>query len=176
MESGGRRADREGIQEVISDYFEDLFKASRTAGELNEREKVPCVTDEQNRELEKPITREEVKEAVFAMYPDKSPGHDGLNPGFYQAYWEIIGEDVVKFCQEFFDTGELPVGVNSTLVCLIPKIKQPREMTDVRPISLCNVLFRVLSKVLANRLKICLPSIISDKTTILERRIRGKVV
>lgn len=96
---GDWKEDREDIQNIVTEYFEDLFQASATAGELSEEEKVNQVTDAQNRELEKPITREEVKNAVFAMYPDKSPGYDGLNPGFYQAYWDIIGEDVVKFCQ-----------------------------------------------------------------------------
>ena len=125
---GDWKEDREDIQHIVMEYFEDLFQASTTAGELTDREKVNQVTDVQNRELEKPITCEEVKNAVFAMYHDKSPGYDGLNPGFYQAYWDIIGEDVVKFCQVYFEIGELPEGVNRTLVCSIPKIKQPQKM------------------------------------------------
>lgn len=110
-----------------------------------------------------PVTYEEVQKAVFSMYPKKSPGYDGLNPGFYQSYWSIVGMDVVSFCHEFFSTGDLPARVNRTLVCLVPKKKQPQQMTDLRPISLCNVLFRILSKVMANRLKPCLSSLISDK-------------
>lgn len=70
---------------------------------------------------------------------------------------------MVKFCQDYMSTGELPGDVNRTVVCLIPKIKVPQSMTDLRPISLCNVLIRVLSKVLSNRLKPCLDTIISDK-------------
>lgn len=69
----------------------------------------------------------------------------------------------MKFCQHIFDTGELPADVNRTLVCLIPKIKKPQRMADLHPISLCNVLFRILSKVLPNRLKPCLHTLISDK-------------
>lgn len=61
---------------------------------------------------------------MFSMHPDKSPGHDGLNPGFFQAYWKIVGGEVVKFCQMFFSTEELPVGINQTMVCLIPKVKK----------------------------------------------------
>lgn len=69
----------------------------------------------------------------------------------------------MEFCRKFIDTGELPEGMNRTLVCLIPKFKMPQIMTELRPISLCNVLLRILSKVMANRLKPCLKNVISDK-------------
>lgn len=61
------------------------------------------------------------------------------------------------------ETGLLLAGINHSLICLIPKIKMPQTMSDLRPISLCNILVRILSKVLSNRLKGCLGSIISDR-------------
>lgn len=64
---------------------------------------------------------------------------------------------------EFMNTVELPSGINYMLVCLIPKVKVPTSMTELRPISLCNVLIRVVSKVLSNRLKPCLGKLILDK-------------
>lgn len=67
-----------------------------------------------------------------------------------------MGTNVTKFCQDFFQTGMLPGKVNRTLVCLVPKVKNPEKMVDLRPISLCNVLMRILPKTLANRLKLCL--------------------
>lgn len=79
------------------------------------------------------------------MHPDKSPGLDGFNPAFYQCFWSIVKNDVVKICKKFMCTGELPEGINQTLICLIPKIKVPQTMADLRPISLCNVLVRILS-------------------------------
>lgn len=121
------------------------------------------VSARQNEELIKQITRDEVKHVAFSMHPDKSPGIDGLNPCFFQTYWHVVGDDVVRCCQNFMATGELPYDVNKTIVCLIPKTKQPQKMTDLRPISLCNVLIRIVSKVMANRLKECLPLLISDK-------------
>lgn len=60
-------------------------------------------------------------------------------------------------------TYEISEDVNRTLVTLIPKTKAPQDMTELQPISLCNVLVRILSKVLSNRLKPCLNSVISDK-------------
>lgn len=160
---GEWKESREDIQSIVEEYFTELFNTTPGGRELTVREHVNQVSDEQNAQIMGPVTMEEVKSAVFSMHPEKSPGIDGLNPGFYQAYWQIIGEDVTNFCQTFFNTGELPEGINRTLVCLIPKIKHPELMQDVRPISLCNVLIRILSKVMGNRLKSCLPGLISDR-------------
>lgn len=76
---------------------------------------------------------------------------------------EFIGRDLIDLCQKFNTTCELPTGANNTLVCLIPKVKKPQSMDDLRCISLCNVVIRVLSKVLSNRLKRCLEMLISDR-------------
>lgn len=61
-------------------------------------------------------------------------------------------DDVFQFCRQFFVTGELSSELNRTLICLIPKVKQPKQMSDFRPISLSNVLMKILSKVMTNRL------------------------
>lgn len=149
------------IQKVITDYFAELFRAGAFSDRLTARKEVSTISEEQNNELMKLVTEEEVKLAIFDMYPEKSPGIDGFNPAFFQAYWDIVKEDVVGFCRTFMDTGVVPEGVNRTLVCLIPKVKNPKHMSDLRPISLCNVLMRILSKVMTNRLKPCLNSIVS---------------
>lgn len=152
------------VQEVVVNYFENMFTASTNTDEVLEaREEVQCVTDEQNELLLQAVTTEEVRAAVHSMYSEKSPGPDGLNPGFFLAFWGVVGTDVTNFCQHLFNTVELPEVVNRTLVCLIPKIKNPKQMTDLRPISLCNVLVRIVSKVLSNRMKPCLKTLISDK-------------
>lgn len=121
------------------------------------------MTEAENAELGAVVTYDEVKDAVMSMYPEKSPGIEGLNPAFFQTYWGIVGGDVVNFCQQYMLTGTLPTRINKTLVCLIPKVKVPNTMADLRPISLCNVLIRILSKVLSNRLKPCLKHLVSDR-------------
>lgn len=153
----------EDIQKVIENYFSNLFTASSTNGQLSQREEIKRVSEQENIDLVSTVTEEEVKHAVFSMHPDKSPGLDGFNPAFYQFFWNIVKKDVIQLCQKFMCTGEFPEGMNRTLVCLIPKIKVLQTMADLRPISLCNVLVRILSKVLSNRLKVCLGSIISDR-------------
>lgn len=162
----------QGIQEIITGYFCDLFKSSEVAGFLSENERVNRVSDAHNTQILAPILNDEVKAAVFSMHAEKASGFDGLNPCFYQAYWSVVEKDVVEFCQRFLETGELKQEVNRTIVCLIPKVKKPQKMTELRPISLCSVLFRILSKVLANRLKICLPMLISaNQSAFIEGRL-----
>lgn len=162
-EAGEWQDTEDMIQETIIRYFETMFTATTTEEQLSDRISFRCITDEQSYALVQPVNEEEIKEAVFAMYPDKSPGIDGFNPCFFQVYWLIVKQDVVDFCKNFFDHGVLPENVNRTLVCLIPKVKQPKQVSNLRPISLCNVLMRIMSKVMANRLRPCLNSVIYEQ-------------
>lgn len=108
------------------------------------------------------FSNEELRFALFDMKPDKSPGPDGLPPGFFQHYWDIVGEDVVDFCESFRVSKSLPVGSNSTQIVLIPKVTNPTTMNELRPIALCNVLYKILAKALANRIKPLLNDLISE--------------
>lgn len=108
------------------------------------------------------MTAEEVKAALFQMDPDKAPGPDGMTPSFSQKYWSIVGLDVVRLTQKIFQSGELPDGINDTNVVLILKKKNPVTVGDLRPISLCNVLIKIITKVLANRMKGLLDGVIAE--------------
>lgn len=150
----------DGIPELMKGYFDNLFTAMEVQiGDLLDEVR-PSVTVAQNEVLMSPVSEEEVKAALFQMYPDKAPGPDGMRPGFYQKMWHIVGKDVVKITQEFFHTCEFPNGLNDTNIVFIPKNKSPMKMSDFRPISLCNVLYKVISKVMANRMKVVLPQLI----------------
>lgn len=162
-EEGEWKEKDEEIQGLITAYFADIFKSADSGDNLSGRICFNQITEDQKQLLVMPITDLEVKEAIFAMHPDKAPGIDGLNPSFFQVYWDIVGQDLCSFCKSFFDTGMLHESINTTLVCLIPKVKQPKKVADLRPISLCNVLMRTLSKVLANRLKTNLSTVISEQ-------------
>lgn len=96
------------------------------------------------------------------MHPEKSPGPDGMSPEFYQKCWPIVKKDVIEVVRNFFSTGTLDDHLQGTNIALIPKKQNPVAMTDIRPISLCNVIYKVISKVLTNRLKKVIDSIISD--------------
>ena len=90
------------------------------------------------------VSAEEVKEVIFKMPSNKSPGPDGYTVEFFKAAWQIIGNDVVVAVQSFFIKGFLPKGINSTILALIPKKDIAKEMKDYRPISCCNVLYKVI--------------------------------
>ncbi|CAH9130192.1 unnamed protein product, partial [Cuscuta epithymum] len=91
------------------------------------------VTIDQNSQLLQPLRAEEIKEALFSMHPDKSPGPDGMSPGFYQHFWDVVGPDVVACCQRMFNSGLIPDGLNHTNIILIPKKDRPETIADWRP-------------------------------------------
>ncbi|KAL0417112.1 UNVERIFIED_CONTAM: LINE-1 retrotransposable element O protein [Sesamum latifolium] len=115
-----------------------------------------------NEALTQPFAPEEVKHALFQMYPYKSPGPDGMSPIFYQKYWHIVGPEVTSFVLDFLNHERFDVSFNYTFIVSIPKCSSPEFMHHFRPISLCNITYKIASKVLANRLKLILPSIISE--------------
>lgn len=111
-----------------------------------------------NEELLKPFTREEVVQALKSIGNLKAPGPDGMPALFYKEYWDDVGDRVVE---EVLDGGPMPDCWNDTTIVLIPKKRKPEHIKDLRPISLCSVIYKLISKVLANRLKLILPDVIS---------------
>ena len=107
------------------------------------------VTNAMNRKLTKPVLEIEVKRAIFSIQAFSAPSDDGFNAKFY---WEIIKKDVVKSVRSFFVSGRLLKSFNHTQICLIPKIKNASSMNHVRPISLCSVFYKIISKKLVHRL------------------------
>ena len=91
-----------------------------------------------------------------------APGSDGLPSLFYKQYWSKVGQEVTEAVLAVLNSGMVPSQLNHTFLTLIPKIHSPRKVTDFRPISLSNVLYKFVAKVLANRLKTLLPNIISE--------------
>ncbi|XP_042023118.1 uncharacterized protein LOC121770454 [Salvia splendens] len=104
---------------------------------------------------------DEVKRALFEISGDSAPGPDGFSATFYQACWPIVGRDVVEAIAQFFNGAYLPRSVTATNIVLIPKKASPETWADYRPISLCNVFNKIITKVLTARLAPYLPQVIS---------------
>ncbi|XP_019151915.1 PREDICTED: uncharacterized protein LOC109148635 [Ipomoea nil] len=122
----------------------------------------PRVTPAQNMALLRPFDIDEVRTAVFSMFPDKAPGPDGMNPGFYQHFWDVVGVDVSGFIVNTLNSRILPNGLNDTNIVLIPKKNVPETVGDMRPIALSNVLYRIMAKMITNRMKPLMENLISD--------------
>lgn len=99
---------------------------------------------------------------VFAIGKDKSPRVDGFNQGFYQKYWGIVRDKVTKECLKWLERGYLSAELNNTIIALIPKRTNPATMKELRQIALCNVIYKIVVKVLVNRLKRVLLTMISE--------------
>ena len=105
----------------------------------------------------------EVETALKQMAPLKSLGPDGMPPIFYQHYWSLVGNDVADDILYFLNSGNLPPYLCHSFITLIPKVHSPKYISQYCPISLRNVLYRIFSKVLANRLKKILPHLVSKQ-------------
>lgn len=108
------------------------------------------------------FTEDEVREAVWSCDSSKSPGPDGFNFAFVKEFWEILKPNIMRFMQEFHIHGRFVKGFNPTFIVLIPKKEASVELSDYRPISLVGGMYKIISKVLARRLSMVLPSIISE--------------
>jgi hypothetical protein len=154
--------EQETIEEAFVDYFKTLFQATR----IENVEKCLVgmesrITDEMNEHLLQPCTPEEVSQALQQMGPLKAPGPDGFSADFYQQNWGTVGDEVCRAISKFISIGVMDLEINATHIVLVPKKPKPTSVSDFRPISLCNVIYKLTSKVLANRLKGVLPFIIS---------------
>ncbi|XP_071714352.1 uncharacterized protein [Rutidosis leptorrhynchoides] len=120
------------------------------------------LTDAYNISLQAEVTEVEIRQAVWCFGSDKSPGPDGFIFFFIKKYWEILKVDLVVSIQAAFRDSILPFGANSAFICLIPKILNPSCITDYRPISLIGVQYKIITKILANRMAVVIDKIISN--------------
>ncbi|GJV79890.1 RNA-directed DNA polymerase, eukaryota [Tanacetum coccineum] len=123
------------------------------------------LNNDQILELESPISNEDIRTAVWGCGVDKSPGPDGFTFEFFRKYWTVVGPDFCIAVKWFFDHGDFAIGCNSSFVALIPKVLDPKVVSDYRPISLIGSLYKVVTKILASRLSLVISDLISDVQT-----------
>lgn len=108
---------------------------------------------------------EELKASLWDCDGSKSPSPDGFNFEFYRKVQGLICHDLLALVTDFFTTAKLPKGLNLAIVTLLPKTKFPTQFSDYRPISLTHGLYKVVAKILSNRLKHVIRDLISDSQT-----------
>ncbi|KAK2352799.1 hypothetical protein QL285_090510 [Trifolium repens] len=156
-------------------YFHRIAKietASKMITSLQDGEQEPLlaeeviphlVTDEVNALMTLLPSHQEIKAAVFSLNKDSAPGPDGFGAFFFQNYWDIVKLDVFNAVLEFFTTSWILPGFNSNIIALLPKTSSATSIDQYRPIAMANFKFKIISKIIADRLANILPSLISEE-------------
>ena len=111
------------------------------------------------------VTHEEIKNALFSIDDSKAPGPEGFSSLFFKRAWSIVGNEVCDAVEDFFSNGCILREINCTIIALVPKVPNPSSMHDYRPISCCNTIYKCITKIIAARIKRCIPDIIFPTQT-----------
>ena len=140
------RTDKQTAGAIAKDYFKTIFATSHLSNVDEVLGVVDGVmTEEMNRSLNQPFVGKEVKQTLFQIHPSKSPGLDSMSPFFFQKYWHLVGREVTEAVLSALNSGHVLTKMNFTHILLIPKRKDPQAMLDYHPISLSNVVSRIVS-------------------------------
>ena len=140
--------------------FESRFKATKDFGVRLDAVEFKSLSLDVSLSMIEAFSEEEIKEAVWQCEGTKSPGPDGFNFNFIKKSWDSLKTDFVAALECFHETGVIPKGCNASFIALVPKIRDPCNLNQFRPISLVGAIYKVISKVLAGRIKKVLPDLI----------------
>ncbi|KAI0500544.1 hypothetical protein KFK09_018758 [Dendrobium nobile] len=161
--ANGLLASHDDMAKALINHFRNLFNAPSPSGENSFSIPVGnTVPSNMIDGLMMEVTNDEIKKVVFSGSSKSAPGPDGFSFSFYQQTWHIIGFSLCKAVKQFFTYGKMPRGAKATAITLIPKGSHSNCISDYRPISLCNVFYKIIAKIIANRLKPILPIIIHE--------------
>jgi len=164
---------------LLVGFYEKLFASSNPQTmEQIQNGVQEVVTDSMRTKLAQAYIVGEVEKAIIDTAPLKASSLDGMPPLFYHTYWSDIGMDITQAILSCLNSSSLLKSINHTFITLIPKVKNPENVSEFRPISLCNVIYKIISKVLANCLKPILNDIISKSQSafIADRLITDNVL
>uniref|UniRef100_A0A803Q6Z2 Reverse transcriptase domain-containing protein n=1 Tax=Cannabis sativa TaxID=3483 RepID=A0A803Q6Z2_CANSA len=163
------------ILSQVENYFADIFTSQGVDQQAIQAvlDTIPELISRESQDvLSSPFTATEVYAALKSMSEDSSPGVDGMSVMFYTTYWHIVGSLVTSSVLDVLNHGGDPSSFNRTLITLIPKVKKPSRITQYRPISLCNVLYKLVSKTIVLRIQPYMAVVISEfQSAFLSQRL-----
>lgn len=164
-DDGTMVSDHAQLCRLLKDYYSNIFSGESTNERTDNSDflNILVISNDQNEMLTTSLEFKEFTEAMKCLHLDKASGPYGLNSAFFQLFWKQIDKEVFQSCNEWLLDCKFSSIVNDTTLVLIPKKDNVDEVKDLRPIAFCNVLNKVIAKVLSNRLQKILPGIISEE-------------
>lgn len=147
---------------ILLNYFNSLFTSEGVQPYILNHSRFTSLNPSDKAFLNQPFTPSEIKTAIWDLGSWKAPGPDGIQVGFYNDNWELVKDKIYQIALDFFSSHITIHQINFTNLVLIPKVKHPQVPSDFIPIGLCNSIYKIISKCLANRLSKVLPNIIDE--------------
>ncbi|GMJ14254.1 hypothetical protein HRI_005094600 [Hibiscus trionum] len=172
-------SDNDRLRVAANEYFHSLFAAeSFSFRPFISTVSYPVIPTASLHGISDAPSHTEIHAALMDMAPLKAPGWDGLHAHFFQKHWDTVGPYICSIIQGVFNGGSLDPEMNRTILVLIPKKEAPETFADFRPISLCTVLYKLLSKIIVKRLQPIFPCLIRENQTsfIKERTITDNTI
>ncbi|OMP03175.1 reverse transcriptase [Corchorus capsularis] len=160
-ESGAWITDQQELKHMAVNHYKNLYSKTLEESRTPISQLLSKLEDYEVIDLHRLVNEEEIKEAMFDIGAFKAPGPDGYQDHFFHKNWEIVRSSVIRQVQEAFVTGTFPEDLNKTLITLIPKVKHLETINQLRLISLCNVAYKVISKIIVSILEPLLPKLIA---------------
>lgn len=143
------------MKSTVFQHFSNIFSSNGVRNFTSLIDHVPTLIDDNmNRRLVRQVSDSEIWKAVEQLRTLKAPGKDGFPGLFFHKYWNIFGPQVCASLRNFFETGYLPPSINVTSVILIPKISNPENLGQFRPISLCTFIYKIISKIITTQINL----------------------
>lgn len=166
LEDGNWIEGDEDISKEAIVFFHKQFSKEDINTNFSLLNNIPrLVTDTDNDNLTVNPSMEELRDVVFSMSSNSSPGPDGFSGKFYHFCWDIIKDDLLLMISDFFAGNLIPRSITHTCLILIPKVDSPQAFTDLRPISLSNFSYKIISSLMNKRLSILMNNLISSNQT-----------
>jgi len=166
---GDRLEVHEDMEKEIKEYFQEILReppGSRDQAIRTITQHIPkIISEDHNNKLLQSVSLQEVEAAMVQLKDGKAPGPDEFTANFFREFWELIKTKVWELVEESRTMHWILPSLNATFIVLVPKGEEPNTPDKYRPIALCNVIYRLISNVLANRLKALLPLLISSEQT-----------
>jgi len=150
------------MKSAIYNFYKYLFSKSEPWRPKVDSLPLPLLRDSDKTVIEMPFSEEEVTNALLDCCGDKAPGPNGMTMAFLQGNWDTVSGNVMKMVTEFLSSGKFVASINATFIGLIPKKANAENIRDFRPINLVGCIYKLLSKVLARRLRSIIGNLISE--------------